>query len=60
MKKQLLGISIILFSIMLCVIGTNNGFWIPIVDNLPWNELGFITGTVGLVIVANNGNNSFN
>lgn len=54
MKKQLLGIAIILFGILLCVIGADNGFWIPIVDSLPWNELGFITGTIGLVIVAKN------
>lgn len=54
MKKQLLGIAIILFGILLCVIGANNGFWIPIVDTLPWNELGLIIGIIGLVIVTKN------
>lgn len=54
MKKQLLGISIIFFSIMLCFVGTNNGIYIPILDDLPWNELSFIIGTIGLVIVIKN------
>lgn len=54
MKKQLLGMAIILFGILLCLIGVNNGFWIPIVDTLPWNELGLIIGTIGLAIVVRN------
>ena len=48
------GIAIILFGILLCVIGTDNDFWVPIVDSFPWNEFGFITGTIGLVIVSKN------
>ena len=54
MKKQLLGMSIILYGILLCVIGVNDGFWIPVVDTLPWDELGLIIGTIGLAIVVKN------
>lgn len=54
MKRQLLGISIIFFSIMLCFIGANSNFWIYILDYLPWDDLCFILGTIGLIIVIKN------
>lgn len=54
MKKQLLGISIILFGILLGVIEAAGGFWIPIIEYLPWDILGLFAGIIGLIIVAKN------
>lgn len=54
MRKQIVGIAIILFGILLTIPNKVFDIWIPVVDSIPWGGVGVIAGITGLIVVIMN------
>ena len=54
MRKQMVGIALILFGILLTIPNRIFDLWIPIIDTIPWGLFGFILGVLGLIYVIMN------
>ena len=52
MKKELLGIALILFGILLVLLEAVEALWIPIIDDIPFDIMGLISGIWGVCIIA--------
>ena len=52
MKKELLGIALILFGILLVLLEAVEGLWIPIINDIPFDIMGLFSGIWGVCIIA--------
>lgn len=51
MQRDILGMALILFGILLNLVEINGGIWLPIIGMLPLGEIGFLIGLLGIVLV---------
>lgn len=51
MQRDILGMALILFGILLNLVEINGGIWLPIIGPLPLGAIGFLIGFLGIVLV---------